>query len=154
MVENPFGDVIAYLVLILCFAVGVMFARGKLSHTRRIKTARRVLKKLQAIETPSAQFAYLRKIDPFVFEELILEAFHGGGLKIERNRRYTGDGGIDGKVKIHGRYVLIQAKRYSGYIDNKDIDVFSRLCEKMVFWGCLSIRARQGKGAIEKNLGK
>lgn len=154
MVENLFGEVIAYLVLILCFAVGVLFARGKLSHTRRIKTARRVLKKLQAIETPSAQFAYLRKIDPFVFEELILEAFHSGGVKIKRNSRYTGDGGIDGKVKIHGRYVLIQAKRYSGYIDNKDIDVFSKLCEKNGLLGLFIHTGKTGKGSYQEKSGE
>jgi restriction system protein len=61
-------------------------------------------------------FAYLRKIEPFVFEELLLTCFERQGYKIVRNTRYTGDGGIDGKVYIDGRLYLIQAKRYSGSI--------------------------------------
>ncbi|MEX6059375.1 restriction endonuclease [Enterobacter hormaechei] len=39
---------------------------------------------------------YLRKIDPFVFEELLLEGFEAHGFRTIRNKRYTGDGGIDG----------------------------------------------------------
>lgn len=63
-----------------------------------------------------AVFAYLRKIEPFVFEELLLTCFERQGFKIVRNTRYTGDGGIDGKVYIDGGLYLIQAKRYSGDI--------------------------------------
>ncbi|WP_192840691.1 restriction endonuclease, partial [Enterobacter hormaechei] len=43
---------------------------------------------------------YLRKIDPFVFEELLLEGFEAHGFRTIRNKRYTGDGGIDGQVII------------------------------------------------------
>lgn len=63
-----------------------------------------------------AVFAYLRKIEPFVFEELLLTCFERQGYKIIRNTRYTGDGGIDGKVYIDGGLYLVQAKRYSGDI--------------------------------------
>lgn len=49
------------------------------------------------------KIAYLRKIDPFVFEELLLEGFERRGFEVIRNRRYTGDGGIDGRVKIDGQ---------------------------------------------------
>ncbi len=40
------------------------------------------------------KIAYLRKIDPFVFEELLLEGFERRGFEVIRNRRYTGDGGL------------------------------------------------------------
>lgn len=53
------------------------------------------------------KIAYLRKIDPFVFEELLLEGFERRGFEVIRNRRYTGDGGIDGRVKIDGQTRLI-----------------------------------------------
>lgn len=151
---DVFGNSTAYLALVACFVMGMLFARGKLSHTRRIKTARRVLNKLQVIETPSAQIAYLRKIDPFVFEELILEAFDNGGLKIRRNSRYTGDGGIDGKVKINGRYVLIQAKRYSGYISNEDVSVFSNLCENKGQLGLFIHTGKTGRESYRQQSGK
>ena len=152
--ENLFGDITPYFILIMCFAVGVLFARGKLSHTRRIKAARRVLKKLRTIDHPSGQFAYLRKVDPFVFEELILEAFNRGGLKIKRNRRYTGDGGIDGKVKINGRYVLIQAKRYSGYINNNHVTLFSKLCKDKRQLGLFIHTGKTGKGSYHQQSGE
>ncbi|MBO1996782.1 restriction endonuclease [Staphylococcus epidermidis] len=54
------------------------------------------------------KIAYLRKIDPFVFEELLLEGFERRGFEVIRNRRYTGDGGIDGRVKIDGQTWLIR----------------------------------------------
>lgn len=63
-----------------------------------------------------AAIAYLRKIEPFVFEEFLLTCFERQGYRIIRNTCYTGDGGIDGKVYIDGGLYLIQAKRYSGDI--------------------------------------
>jgi restriction system protein len=72
-----------------------------------------------------AVFAYLRKIEPFVFEELLLTCFERQGFKIVRNTRYTGDGGIDGKVYIDGGLYLIQAKRYSGSIKLSHLEEFS-----------------------------
>lgn len=43
-------------------------------HQRNIRSARKVIKKIQAWENARI-FLYLRKIDPFVFEELLLECF-------------------------------------------------------------------------------
>ncbi|MGS6531656.1 restriction endonuclease, partial [Enterobacter hormaechei] len=40
---------------------------------------------------------YLRKIDAFVFEELLLEGFEAHGFRTMRIKRYSGDGGIDGQ---------------------------------------------------------
>ena len=55
---------------------------------------------------------YLRKINPYVFEELLLLAFERRGMRVIRNSRYSGDGGLDGQVLIDGERWLIQAKRY------------------------------------------
>ena len=74
-------------------------------------------------------FSYLRKIDPFVFEELILHTFKMKGFKIKRNKKYTGDGGIDGKVVINNQLYLIQAKRYSNFINPRHIENFASLCK-------------------------
>ncbi|HHX8430837.1 TPA: hypothetical protein ACVO1V_002940 [Legionella pneumophila] len=68
----------------------------KKSHRVRIIKAMRVfnlLKKPEFTLQPSRFFAYIRTIDPFVFEELILIAFKSRGLKVIHNKRYTGDGG-------------------------------------------------------------
>lgn len=73
-------------------------------------------------------YARVRAMDPLAFEELLLECFARRGLKIVRNRRYTGDGGVDGRVVIEGRTVLIQAKRYAAAIRPDHVADFIALC--------------------------
>ncbi|MDX3901461.1 MAG: restriction endonuclease [Sphingobium sp.] len=67
-------------------------------------------------------------MDPLAFEELLLESFAARGHKVRRNRRYTGDGGIDGQVIIAGRVWLIQAKRYASAIRPDHVTAFAKVC--------------------------
>lgn len=94
-------------------------------HKRNILKARKIQQKLNSFQgefRDAKIFAYLRKIDPFIFEELLLNCFEQRGYKIKRNKRYTGDGGIDGKVfDAQGKLMLIQAKRYAGNIKKQDV---------------------------------
>lgn len=105
---------------------------GKFTHLFRMRKARKVLKKLQEIaQDPNSNgriIMYLRKINPFVFEELVLTVIEESNLHIIRNKRYTGDGGIDGIFKVKAGKVLIQCKRYGSYINNKDV---KELCTKV-----------------------
>ncbi|MDA8120226.1 MAG: restriction endonuclease [Gammaproteobacteria bacterium] len=98
-------------------------------HRIRIRAARHVLRTTRALlSTPQGAprtFGVLRRIDPLVFEELVLEAFRVAGFAIRRNRRYTGDGGIDGRVKI-GRWRLIQCKRYAQSITPEHVAAFAQ----------------------------
>ena len=64
---------------------------------------------------------YLRKINPYVFEELILTSFENKGYKIIRNKSYSNDGGIDGKILLDGKLYIIQAKRYSNSVKSQHI---------------------------------
>ena len=99
----------------------------------RVKKAKEVLLKIRQFDTTKSHTGvinYLKKIDPFVFEELLLTCFKEAGCKIKRNRRYTGDGGIDGKVWINGKQHLIQAKRYKGHIKKSHVVDFIKLCKK------------------------
>ncbi len=89
----------------------------------------RYLKILAELETPQDQFYYLRGLNAFVFEEMILTALKKHGFKIIRNKRYTGDGGIDGRAYKNDQHYLIQAKRYRKHI-NPAIAIFS----KCLFW--------------------
>lgn len=73
--------------------------------------------------------AYLRKIDPFVFEELLLTCFERQGYTIRRNERYTGDGGLDGRVWLHGEVYLVQAKRYKDSINPAHVKEFGRVIQ-------------------------
>ncbi len=90
-------------------------------HQRYIRLAALVLEQLRSgeVQLPKA-LAILRKMNPYAFEELLLTCCHEQGWEIERNFRYTRDGGIDGRVTIAGRLYLIQAKRYRGYINPRD----------------------------------
>lgn len=104
---------------------------GKLKHLYRIRQARKILKKLKQIEKTEYYqgkiINYLRKVNPFVFEELVLTAIENSNLSIIRNVRYTGDGGIDGVFKTRHGKILIQCKRYNSYINNKHVEQFSYL---------------------------
>lgn len=97
----------------------------------RVKSSRNVIQHLRTLESPGLIFSYLRqRVDPFMFEELLLTAFEQKGHSIKRNKRYTGDGGIDGQVKIDGQWHLIQAKRYQNTIRPSDVKAFSNLCNE------------------------
>jgi restriction system protein len=67
-------------------------------------------------------------MDPLAFEELLLEAFEQRGHRVVRNRRYTGDGGVDGEVIINGERFLVQAKRYRETIRPEHVSDFIALC--------------------------
>ena len=90
---------------------------------------------MKAIKTASSQFYYLRNLDAFVFEEMVLTSLKRKGYIIVRNEGYTGDGGIDGRAYLNGEHYLIQSKRYSGSIHSKDVEELGVIC-----------RRRKGKG--------
>jgi restriction system protein len=113
-------------------------------HQRNRNAARRVLARIQSLERWPQRLAYPRKIDPFTFEELLLDAFECSGYRVCRNRRYTGDGGIDGTLKRHGQIYLIQVKRYRGYINRQDVANFCRLLEQRHCQGFLCHTGRTG----------
>lgn len=114
----------------------------KASHRRRERSAAAVLDKLASIEHFAQKLAYLRKVDPFTFEELILSAFERRGCKVKRNQRYSGDGGIDGRFWIGDQLYLVQAKRYSGHVSRKHVTEFCRLVERR---GCRGVFVHTGR---------
>lgn len=130
-----------------------LFVR-KNSHKKRIKSAKKVLKLINTAKTldkPEKIFAYLRKVDPFVFEELLLLAFKKRGFKVIRNHRYTGDGGIDGMVVLPSKQkIAIQAKRYQNYINIQHVqrfyyDLYYKGCAGGYFIHC----GKTGKGVYQ-----
>lgn len=118
----------------LCFCFFWLKNRAsptKRRHRRNVKTARRIYAKLSKFsgDHRGAQtITYLRKIDPYVFEELILEAFQQRGYRIKRNKSYSADGGVDGRIYDQkGNLIMIQAKRYCGHIKLEHVKQFSAL---------------------------
>ena len=102
----------------------------KRKHKNKIITADKVILKVKSFEGEfrnQRTLSYLRKIDPYVFEELILNCFELKGFKVIRNKSYSGDGGLDGMVIETNKKFLIQAKRYSNSIKTSHIEDFSTL---------------------------
>ena len=124
------------------------------THQQYIRLADSVLKRLRdrivVVQLPEA-LAILRKMNPYAFEELLLTCCQEQGWDIEHNVRYTGDGGLDGRVTIAGRLYLIQAKRYRGYINLKHIHDFNQVIQQEKAYGGFFIHS--GKtGELAKEL--
>jgi restriction system protein len=99
-------------------------ARLKPKHQHNVQRAGQILELLRsqtsAMDSEQALkivIGSLRRIDPFVFEELLLHCFKDAGYQVVRNQRYTGDDGVDGRIYRDGKLYLLQAKRYAGLID-------------------------------------
>lgn len=142
------------LIKFLKFLLGYK-DKTKYSHTWRRKSAIATLEKIKTFPHPGQVFEYLRKIDPFVFEELILHAIeHREDIEIIRNDRYTGDNGIDGRFKLtkvidgkkKQRLYLVQAKRYSQHINAKDVEKFrNQIKEEKAYGGLFVHTGKSGK---------
>lgn len=114
-------------------------SRRKRGHrTRQDAAVRRAVRLADIVgqdtqETFARRIAYLRALDPLVFEEMVLDAFQKKGWIVERNTRYSGDGGLDGKVFMDNRWRGIQCKRYKGAIQSAHVDRFARDLQKFGF---------------------
>lgn len=96
-------------------------------HRRYRAAAARVLQRLPQLGGNGQRLAYLRKINPYVFEELLLLAFERQGYAVIRKPSYSGDGGLDGQVIIGDQKYLIQVKRYGRAITPSHITRFGAL---------------------------
>lgn len=127
-------------------------------HRRYRKTAERLLKKLSTLSGDAQRLSYLRRINPYVFEELLLLAMERQGLKVIRNASYSGDGGLDGQVFIEGQRWLIQAKRYSRAIDPAHVAAFSalliqhRCCGLFIHTGRTGTKSKQHASSSHSNI--
>lgn len=91
---------------------------------------------------PGQCFSWLRKMDPYRFEEMILTALQQRGLKIVRNASYSGDGGVDGQFYLNDELWLVQAKRYTGAVKTAHIWDFEAICARR---GCRGLFIHTGK---------
>lgn len=133
---------IAVFIMLLLLRYWQKKGHKKRRHKRMQATARRQLDKINGLPEFRQRFAYLRKINHFVFEEMILEALERSGNKVYRNASYTGDGGIDGKARINGVAYIIQAKRYSDHINKQHVAELSALAASL---GCKALFCHTGK---------
>ena len=115
-------------------------------HEGKASQAERVLAKLLSFTGDRAlaqTLGYLRKIDPYVFEELVLCTLERQGIAVVRNASYSGDGGLDGEFVYKGCRYLVQAKRYVGTINAAHVQAFGTL-----------IAARQAQGGLFIHTGR
>jgi restriction system protein len=134
---------------VFCFFLAAFLRFRRILRPRfRVKIADKQLKKIRSFSGGNLEIRvinYLRKIDHFVFEEMLLTCFKEKGYKIKRNKAYTGDGGIDGTVWINRKKHLIQAKRYSNYISLQHMKDFINVCEKFKTRGIFAHTGKMGK---------
>lgn len=131
-------------------------------HLYRIKKARKVLEKIKEIanqpDSGGRVIGYLRKIDPFVFEELVLTVIEDSNIRVIRNKSYSGDGGIDGIFKAPKGKVLVQCKRYKNYINAKDVlELSQAVKEHKYYFGIFVHTGKTGEKSkdhvrLEKNI--
>lgn len=139
-------------VVLILLALALARLQIPLRHRWRRRQASTMASQLcgrDRLQTPQLFYARLRAMDPLAFEELLLESFERRGHKVIRNRRYTGDGGIDGQVVIDGATWLIQAKRYSGAIRPEHVVAFDTLCQAR---GCRGLFIHTGRTGPQSRL--
>ncbi|ECO9089910.1 restriction endonuclease [Salmonella enterica] len=143
------------IFLLLCLIVLIAILRRPAAsarvrrHRRYRETAQRVLGRLPALSSDGARLSYLRKINPYVFEELLLLALEKQGLEVIRNRSYSGDGGLDGQVFINGERWLIQAKRYRRSISPQHVREFGELLAREGCRGFFVHTGRTGRKSLD-----
>lgn len=125
-------------------------------HQRNVRRSRKVLRTVRGFREPAAFqqcFAYLRKVEPLVFEDVVLSALEDAGLLVLRSRRYTGDGGIDGVVWLPGEgWFAVQVKRYRSYVDPAHVRAFGCVVRERGFDGGLFIHTGRSGAALYGDL--
>ncbi len=125
-------------------------------HGRYRRMAKKQYRRLQSvINVPADAFHIMRRMNPLVFEELVVyaisrkrhwRAWHGD--------RYAGDGGIDGYARNRGRKYYIQDKRYSGVINPQHVKAFAAVLSRDNVMGIFVHTGRTGKGSQETRSGR
>ena len=130
----------AFMLLIIMSLFGKkIFDRHKL----RVNQSKQCLQKLKSIQHPAQKISYLKKINAYTFEELILTAIdQSQEATIKRNKRYSGDGGIDGRFKLGNDLYMIQAKRYKDTIQLAHVKHFAEQVRKA---GCRGLFVHTGR---------
>lgn len=116
--------------LLVLLVIYPLLFRKKRRHIIKQRSAERIIKTILSMENPAQKISYLRKIDPYAFEELVMTLLQRKGFVIGRNERYSGDGGLDGRFEHNRQLWLIQAKRYSYRIKLEHVSAFALLLKE------------------------
>src|SRR5450830_1265452 len=145
-------------VLLRCTSqlINAVRLRKLSGHRQRIAQSRAVLHAVRQFKGDGYAarcLVYLRRVDPLVFEEVILSALEDAGMLVLRNRSYTGDGGIDGQVWIPGRgWHAVQSKRYYGHIDHHHVADFGAALRERGYGAGLFLHTGRSGAAVYPHL--
>jgi restriction system protein len=67
----------------------------------------------------------LREMNPFLFEEILLNCCKGYKYYVPPKKGFTKDNGVDGYFSYLGRFYVIQAKLYGGEADPNHLSQFT-----------------------------
>lgn len=125
---NPISlSIILAIGLILSTLISFLIFRKR--KPWRVAASRKWLEKFRSNKnnySPMQRFAYIRKVDHFLWEDILMSCFEERGYPITRTKM-TRDGGSDGFVTINGKLIVIQAKRYKGNIAKAHVLELERL---------------------------
>ena len=134
--------------------VNILRLRGRPAHRANVRRSRKVLRTLRSFldrDGAARSLAYLRKIEPLIFEEVIMSALEDAGVLVLRSCRYSGDGGVDGAFWCpEAGWMAVQAKRYSAHIDRQHVDEFINVIRRTRYaGGVFAHTGRSGAGVYE-----
>jgi len=126
----------------------------------RVRKARVALDRFRKHFRQDSEFpkmiSYLRKVDPYLFESMILHSLSDYGIKVKHNIKVSGDGGIDGRFWYKRKLYFVQAKRYKNHIKKQHVDDFIKICKKAKAKGVFCHTGKTGAGTkelMENNIG-
>ena len=156
--ELSLFNIAAFVIAVLVFVKLSSYLLHRYYFSRHARYIRKADKILLLIKSMANEehgrariFSYLRKISPYIFEEMVLTALQNKGHTITRSKFYSGDGGIDGQCKINGELYLIQSKRYKGHINRKHVLAFDRLCHSKDVFGLFIHTGKTGAKSHAKH---
>ncbi|WP_195763756.1 restriction endonuclease [Pseudoduganella rivuli] len=125
---------------------------GRDRHHQNIRTSRKVLRAVRSFSEPGMAarcLAYLRQVEPAVFEEVVLSALEDAGLFVLRSRRYSGDGGIDGAAWLPTwGLCAIQIKRYRSHVCAAHVREFCDAVRRQSYSGGLFVHTGRSGASV------
>lgn len=123
---------------------------GSPRHRHNVRRSRQLLARLAELPHEGAVINYLRKVDPYVVEEVVLTLLEQRGIFVLRNTSYSGDGGLDGRFWWPGRgWHAVQCKRYSSAIRPDHARQFSEMVRERYSGGVFVHTGRTGDQSQE-----
>ena len=123
------------LISAVILALSFIIASRRTTMSKAKRGAKKAWRKIQKAESPQKVFEIVRRMHPFAFEMLVINALKKKGVKAWHGRKFTGDGGVDGYAKIDGLMYFIQDKRYVRGINADHVFNFNVLCRQHNVYG-------------------